>query len=228
MRKTGWIAGLLVITATSLLAQQTPRPDKNGVYVVYGEVKPARLVKTAAAVLPPDVSLMGEKHVCTLSVVVGADGIPMSVEVVNGQASPLDDAAIAAVRQSQFEPGTLKGKPVPVRIFVWVPFVGGEHPAIPEAGALNSVKNMTIPKPVNNVEAEFSDEARRHGASGTVLIALVVTEEGLPANVRVVAPFGMGLDEQALKAVHQYRFKPATLEGVPVPVPIVVEVNFRL
>jgi len=36
----------------------------------------------------------------------------------------------------------------------------------------------------------------------------------------------MGLDEEALKAVRKYRFKPATLEGVPVPVPIVVEINF--
>jgi hypothetical protein len=36
------------------------------------------------------------------------------------------------------------------------------------------------------------------------------------------------VDEQALKAAMQYRFKPATLDGVPVACPITVAMNFRL
>jgi outer membrane biosynthesis protein TonB len=39
----------------------------------------------------------------------------------------------------------------------------------------------------------------------------------------------MGLDEKALEAVMKYKFKPAMNDGkTPVPVPINVEVNFRL
>jgi protein TonB len=38
----------------------------------------------------------------------------------------------------------------------------------------------------------------------------------------------MGLDEKAIEAVNQYRFKPAMKDGEPVPVRITVEVNFRL
>jgi TonB family protein len=38
----------------------------------------------------------------------------------------------------------------------------------------------------------------------------------------------MGLDEQALAAVTQYKFKPATLQGKPVPVEVSIEVNFRI
>jgi hypothetical protein len=37
----------------------------------------------------------------------------------------------------------------------------------------------------------------------------------------------MGLDAQALKAVKQYRFKPAMASGSPVPVMINVEINFQ-
>jgi TonB family protein len=45
----------------------------------------------------------------------------------------------------------------------------------------------------------------------------------------VVRPLGMGLDEEALKAVRKYKFKPALMDGkTPVPVEINMEVNFRI
>jgi TonB family protein len=227
MRKILRVLGLLAMTAASVCAQQTQQPDKDGVYVPFRDVKHPKLVNAVAAVLPPEVSLAGGKHVCTLSMVIGADGIPTNIEVVNSQKSRLDDAAIAAVKQSQFEPGSLDGKPVPVRAVVWVPFVDADHPATPETGPPKEVKNMTVPRPLKYGEAEFSDEARRKHFSGTVVLAFMVTEDGLPVNVHVVSPLGMGLDEQAIKAASQYRFKPATLEGIPVPFPSVVIVSFR-
>jgi protein TonB len=38
----------------------------------------------------------------------------------------------------------------------------------------------------------------------------------------------MGLDEKAVEAVKQYKFKPAMMQGKPVPVEINIEVNFQL
>jgi protein TonB len=38
----------------------------------------------------------------------------------------------------------------------------------------------------------------------------------------------MGLDEEALEAVSQYKFKPATLQGKPVPVEVNIEVHFLI
>jgi len=60
------------------------------------------------------------------------------------------------------------------------------------------------------------------------LVHVVVTEEGLPVDARVLIPLGHGFDENALKAVAKYKFKPATLRGMPVPKDITVMVNFRL
>jgi TonB family protein len=57
---------------------------------------------------------------------------------------------------------------------------------------------------------------------------MVVTETGGPADARTVVPAGFGLDEQALKAINKYRFSPSKLGGVPVPVLIVIEVNFKI
>lgn len=88
---------------------------------------------------------------------------------------------------------------------------------------------VSAPVPLNSVEAEFSDEARRAKYQGVCLISMIVDTNGNPQNPRVVRPLGMGLDEKALEAVRKYRFKPAMKDGkTPVPVMITVEVNFRL
>lgn len=43
-----------------------------------------------------------------------------------------------------------------------------------------------------------------------------------------MSPLGLGLDEKAVEAVSQWRFQPATVNGQPLRVRAVVEVNFRL
>ncbi len=88
---------------------------------------------------------------------------------------------------------------------------------------------VSAPVPLNSVEAEFSDEARRAKYQGVCLIQLIVDAQGNPQNPRVIRALGMGLDEKALEAVRKYKFKPAMKDGrTPVPVMITVEVNFRL
>jgi TonB family protein len=88
---------------------------------------------------------------------------------------------------------------------------------------------VSAPVALNNVEAEFSDEARRAKYQGVCIISLIVDAQGNPQNPRVVRTLGMGLDEKALEAVRKYKFKPALKDGkIPVPVMISVEVNFRL
>jgi TonB family protein len=88
---------------------------------------------------------------------------------------------------------------------------------------------VSAPVALNDVEAEFSDEARRAKYQGVCLISLIVDAQGNPQNPRVVRALGMGLDEKAIEAVKKYKFKPAMKDGhTPVPVMITVEVNFRL
>jgi TonB family protein len=88
---------------------------------------------------------------------------------------------------------------------------------------------VSAPVPIYQPEAEFSDEARRAKYQGVCLVSLIVDAQGNPQNVHVVRTLGMGLDEKALEAVRQYKFKPAMKDGkTPVPVPITIEVDFRL
>jgi TonB family protein len=88
---------------------------------------------------------------------------------------------------------------------------------------------VAAPVLLHQVDPEFSDEARRAKYQGICMISIIVDANGNPQNPRVVRPLGMGLDEKALEAVRQFRFKPAMKDGkTPVPVMITVEVNFRL
>jgi protein TonB len=88
---------------------------------------------------------------------------------------------------------------------------------------------ISAPTVIHSVEAEFSDEARRAKYQGVCLISLIVDAQGNPTDIHVARPLGMGLDDKAIEAIRQYKFKPALKDGkTPVPVMITIEVDFRL
>jgi len=87
-----------------------------------------------------------------------------------------------------------------------------------------------VSKPVvlYSPDAEFSEEARKAKFSGNVEVYCVVDEQGKTSNIRVARGVGMGLDEKAIEAVRQYKFKPAMKDGKPVRVPMYIDVNFQI
>ncbi len=87
---------------------------------------------------------------------------------------------------------------------------------------------VSAPILIKEVQAEFSDEARRAKYQGVVLVSFIVDTQGNPQNPRVVRALGMGLDEKALEAIKQYKFKPAMKYGKPVAVKMAIEINFQL
>ena len=78
------------------------------------------------------------------------------------------------------------------------------------------------------VDPEFSDEARRAKYQGVVVLDIIVDAQGNPQHIKVVRQLGMGLDEKAVEAVKQYKFKPGMFQGKAVPVEMNVEINFQL
>jgi periplasmic protein TonB len=87
---------------------------------------------------------------------------------------------------------------------------------------------VAAPQLIFAPDPEFSDEARRAKFQGVCVVSLIVDPQGHPQRVQVVRHLGMGLDQKAVDAVKQYRFKPATLQGKPVPVEVNIEVTFRI
>jgi protein TonB len=77
-------------------------------------------------------------------------------------------------------------------------------------------------------EPEYSEEARKAKFAGNVVVYLVVDDHGNPTHVHAVRGVGMGLDEKAVEAVEQYKFKPATQNGKPVAVEMYIDVGFQI
>jgi len=85
------------------------------------------------------------------------------------------------------------------------------------------------PRALNNVEAEFSPEARAKQVNGRCSVSMIVDTNGLPRDVEVVHCTDPEFLKSTTDAVEKYRFKPATTpDGRPVPVMIIVEVKYLL
>jgi len=95
-------------------------------------------------------------------------------------------------------------------------------------GIMSVGGGVSAPQVVHAVDPEFTDAARSAKLQGAVSIELIVDTRGNPQNIRVVRPLGMGLDQKAIEAVRQYKFRPAMFQGHPVPVRVVIDVNFHL
>lgn len=78
-------------------------------------------------------------------------------------------------------------------------------------------------------DPKYSEEARKAKYQGTVVLQAVITPDGRATEIQVVKGPGLGLEEKAVEAVKQWRFKPAMGPGgKPVPVTVPIEVTFRL
>jgi TonB family protein len=96
------------------------------------------------------------------------------------------------------------------------------------SGAAGFQASYTGPVLLFKTEPEYTDEARRAHVSGPVVLTIEVDTGGRARNITVRKSLGLGLDERAVEAVRQWRFRPAAVNGKPVAIPAVVEVDFRL
>ena len=87
---------------------------------------------------------------------------------------------------------------------------------------------ITPPQLIYKVEPEFSEEARKAKYSGIVELAIEVDTNGHARAFRVLRSPGLGLDQKAIEAVTQWRFKPGYQDGKPVVTTATIEVTFHL
>jgi periplasmic protein TonB len=84
------------------------------------------------------------------------------------------------------------------------------------------------PRLLREVKAEYTEDARRRGISGDVVLEIVIRSDGSVGDTRILRGLGGGLDQRAVAAVRQWRFAPATRKGVAVDVLVEVAVEFIL
>ena len=97
-------------------------------------------------------------------------------------------------------------------------------------GVYQPGNGVTSPTVLREVKPQYTSEAMRAKVQGTVWIQCVVVPDGTCANAQVTKSLDrtFGLDEQALIAARQWRFKPGVRQGEPVPVLVTIELTFTL
>ena len=97
---------------------------------------------------------------------------------------------------------------------------------------------VSSPRPIYQSQPEYTDIARQQNINGIVTLSFLVDVQGNPQNVHVIKSIAgtvdtyrraaaLTLDQRAIDAVKQYKFKPAMKDGKPVAVILNVQVNFQ-
>jgi TonB family protein len=186
-----------------------------------------------------------------LHVMVTEEGRATEIEVTRPLGYGMDAMAVEAIQKWQFKPSTdSNGKPVSALTVVMVQFQLFNSPAgskgktksnvsdnptrldiVPFNGSNPSAtpSQNALPICIHCPRPEYSKEAKKKKIEGTVSLEAVVTPAGDVANVKVTKSLGYGLDEEAIKAVKKWRFRPTIgPDGKAVEVNANVQVEFKL
>jgi TonB family protein len=204
-------------------------------------------------VYPKDALRKGREGSVIARVVVAANGKTKDISVLEGDASFARNA-VTAIRKWHFQAMTVGDQPVETIYRVRVRFnilfeealsdVELESPKAEPPPVLVTARSnvsgsdepvhsaskpgVVPPRQLYAPEPEFSEAARKKQVQGTVNIALVVGVDGLAKDLRVACSSTPDLIENALGAVKQWKFVPATKDGKAVPVEILVSVSLEL
>jgi protein TonB len=100
------------------------------------------------------------------------------------------------------------------------PNQGSAAPAAPKqlAEPVAAFEATKMPLPQGRCIGKYTDDAKSAGLEGTVVLDLIVGEDGRVRDVQVVQGLGKGLSEAAIAALRACRFSPGEKDGKPVPV----------
>jgi TonB family protein len=142
----------------------------------------------------------------------GARGVVASTGFGNGTATgDSHPRASQTVQQSGFGDADVPAPPS-----------ARSHAAPTETGPGVPAEIISKPTPV------YTQEARSLRIQGEVLLEVVLQASGNLQVLRVVRGLGHGLDDNAVKAAEQIRFKPATKNGQPADSTVVLHIIFQL
>ena len=104
----------------------------------------------------------------------------------------------------------------------------GPPPASEPDGPIQVGGDVKAPEKISSVQPSYTEIARKARIQGVVIVQAIIDKQGNVTNVKVLKGLPMGLDEAAVDAIKQWKFKPATLNGRPVTVYFNLTVNFKL
>jgi periplasmic protein TonB len=101
-------------------------------------------------------------------------------------------------------------------------------PTVQSRPAAQSAAKIVMPELLFKPKPIYTQEAKSKRIEGEVLVEVVFEASGKLRVLRVVRGLGYGLDDAAVQAVEQTRFKPALQDGQPLDYTAVLHVIFQL
>ena len=87
---------------------------------------------------------------------------------------------------------------------------------------------VSAPSVIHEVKPVYPREVMQRKVQGSVWMAVVVLASGDVGDVRISKALDPDLDQEAIKAMKQWKFRPGTKDGKPVAVEVTVEMTFTL
>src|SRR6185437_1208687 len=87
--------------------------------------------------------------------------------------------------------------------------------------------DLMAPEVEHQVDPAYPTDLMRHNVHGTVVLSAIVGRDGSVSDVQVVESVDDRLDEYARQALSKWHFRPATKNGNPVALTMIVRVPFR-
>jgi protein TonB len=199
---------------------------------VFGAVPPRKVFAPQPA-YPESARQAGEQGTVVISGRISARGDVLGAQVLRGASANLDRAALEAFRTWQFQPAVQDGKAIDSDYQVAFHFAledaavaaaaaptGDDEAPLPSGGDFEPPRRRYSPLPV------YPPGAWASGASGDVVLLVVVDRRGSVGRVEVVQGLPHGITEAAVEAVKRWKFFPATRNGEAVAVQHRVRLRF--
>ena len=210
-----------------------------GAVRIGGAISAPRQLKFVEPIMPAIARAARMSGIVFLEVTLSKTGRVVDTKVIRS-AGVLDQAAIDAVQQWEYEPVLLNGQPVEVIMTVTVNFdsptrtAGLRDPAATEA-VLQGQRGtspepvriggaISAPRQLKFVEPIMPAIARAARMSGIVFLEVTLNRNGQVRDVKVTRSAGV-LDQAAIDAVRQWEYEPVLLNGQPVEVIVTVTVS---
>lgn len=218
---------LLLSPANRSAAQAAPEPP-----LVPDGTMQALLLKKVTPNYPPLARQARIQGIVILRATISKTGDVEKIQLVSGHPM-LAPAAVEAVRQWKYSPYMLNGVPSEVATTIQINFT------LPDVATANAPPNsgpstldpvrvpesVMRPMRIQEIDPIYTPYARQSRVQGLVVLDVLVNTAGDVASIDLVSGHPL-LVPSAIDAVKQWKYKPFTLNGEPVPVRTTVRINF--
>jgi bla regulator protein blaR1 len=191
-----------------------------------GDTAPSVAEYTTPPLYSDDARRRGIEGVVLVRTHIDASGRVSDARVIRGLGFGLDQNALVALRQWRFRAGTRDKTPVATDVDIAIGFtLRNESINAQIANDMVSLvgPGVTPPQAVRVVNPRWPHES----LTGTVVLDVVLLEDGTPRIVRILRSLRTDLDDIAVEAFAQWRFSPAQKDGRPIKVRMNAAVRFH-